>query len=337
MKKQIFAVCDTEAEYVWNFVDYLNRKKNVPFEVQAFTTAENLITFAGQKQVELLLISEEAMCREIKELDVGKVIVLTEGIQSSSGEGYASVYKYQAVSQVVREVMVRYGEEKSVLSVQSPAIKKTTEILGIYSPLGRCLKTSFALTLGQILAKERPVLYINLEEYSGFDELFGKCFSGSLSDLLYLVRQKETNLSAKISGMVQTAGVLDFIPPVLSPLDIRGTPLQDWIRLLQEIVMHTSYEVLILDIGNGLDEVFQLLDLCRNIYMPVCSDRISTCKILQFEKLLQILDYSQVLTKTVRMTLPFCDHSLQGKFQAEQLVWSELGDYVREMIRKGQI
>lgn len=337
MKKQIFAVCDTEAEYARNFMDYLNRKKNMPFEVQAFTSAESLIAFAGKNHIELLLISAEAMCREIQEMDIGKVVILTEGVQPPELSGYAGVYKYQASSQVVREVMARYGEEKAVLPLQSPALKKETEILGIYSPLGRCLKTSFALTLGQILAKEKTVLYLNLEEYSGFEELFGQSFPGTLSDLLYFVRQGENSLSVKISGIVQNAGTLDFIPPVQSPLDIRGTPWQDWACLIQEIVLHTSYEVLILDIGNGIDEVFQLLDMCRTVYMPVRSDKISVCKILQFEKLLQLLDYSQILSKTVKMKLPFYSGIQQGDFRAEQLVWSELGDYVREMVRKGQV
>ena len=136
---------------------------------------------------------------------------------------------------------------------------------------------------------------------------------------------------------MQNAGTLDFIPPVQSPLDIRGTPWQDWACLIQEIVLHTSYEVLILDIGNGIDEVFQLLDMCRTVYMPVRSDKISVCKILQFEKLLQLLDYSQILSKTVKMKLPFYSGIQQGDFRAEQLVWSELGDYVREMVRKGQV
>ena len=35
LKKQIFAVCDLEAEYACNFMDYLNQKKNIPFEIQA--------------------------------------------------------------------------------------------------------------------------------------------------------------------------------------------------------------------------------------------------------------------------------------------------------------
>lgn len=334
MKKQIFAVCDPEAEYARNFMDYLNRKKNLPFEVQAFTGSESLLAFAKENRIELLLIAPEAMCREIRDLDVGKIIILTEGVQPPELSLYAGVYKYQSSAQVVREVMACYGEEKAVLTVQSPVLKKTTEILGIYSPIGRCLKTSFAFTIGQLIAKERPVLYLNLEEYSGFEELFGRSFSGTLSDLLYFVRQGEQNLTVRINSMVQTVGQLDFIPPVQSPLDIRGTPWQDWVSLIQEIVMHSSYEVLILDIGNGIDEVFQLLELCKRIYMPVRSDRISCCKLTQFENLLRVLDHHQVLTKMVRMKLPLHnDISGTGNY-VEQLLWSQLGDYIREMLRK---
>lgn len=79
---------------------------------------------------------------------MGKLIVLTEGIKSPELGAYAGVYKYQSSAQIVREVMACYGEERSVLPVQSPVLKKATQILGVYSPVGRCLKTSFALTPG---------------------------------------------------------------------------------------------------------------------------------------------------------------------------------------------
>ena len=49
----------------------------------------------------------------------------------------------------------------------------------------------------QILAKERAVLYLNMEEYSGFEELMGKGFAHNLSDLLYYVRQDNQNLLYK--------------------------------------------------------------------------------------------------------------------------------------------
>ena len=32
-------------DYALNFMDYMNRKKNIPFEIQAFTSVENLIAY----------------------------------------------------------------------------------------------------------------------------------------------------------------------------------------------------------------------------------------------------------------------------------------------------
>ena len=48
MKKQIFAVCDLEAEYARNFMDYLNQKKNIPFEIQAFTNVSSFVAYAKE-------------------------------------------------------------------------------------------------------------------------------------------------------------------------------------------------------------------------------------------------------------------------------------------------
>ena len=337
MKKQIFAVCDLEAEYACNFMDYLNQKKNIPFEIQAFTSVESLVAYVKKNPVELLLISSEAMCREVGELDIGKIVILTEGSKPKELEKYTGVYKYQASSDVVREVMACYGAEKAILPAQLPVLKKTTEILGVYSPLGGCLQTCFALTLAQILGREKSVLYLNLEEYAGFEELMQKKFLHTLSDLLYFVRQEQAGITVKMNSMIQSMGSVDFIPPVQSPEDIRGTRWQDWERLLQEIILHSSYEAVVLDVGDGIEEVFQILDLCTKVYMPVRDDRISKCKLEQFEKLLRLRDYSQLLAGIETVVLPILSQNTDNSFWIEELVWSELGDFVRELLEKEKL
>ena len=70
--------------------------------------------------------------------------------------------------------------------------------------------------------------------------------------------------------------------------------------------------------------------------MPVLSDQISVAKIAQFENLLRIWDYPQVLTKTVKIRAPFHGGNTAPENYIEGLVWSELGDYVREILQKGK-
>ena len=192
-KKNIFAVCDLEVEYAYNFMEYLNQRRNLPFEVQAFTSPQILCEYAKTQPIEILLISDKAMCEEVRRLKVGKLIILTEGVHNPELDQYPSVYKYQASDSVVREVMECYGAEKAARE-SLPQWKRQASVIGIYSPVGRCQKTSFALTLGQILAKDRAVLYLNLESYSGFEQLLGEVWERNLSDLLYFLRQDNASI-----------------------------------------------------------------------------------------------------------------------------------------------
>lgn len=125
------------------------------------------------------------------------------------------------------------------------------EVIGVYSPVGRTMKTTFALTLGQILAKKRACLYLNLEAYSGFEYLMERKFEQTLGDLLYYLRLGSDQLVTKMGSMVQSINNLDYLPPVLSMEDIQSTTAEEWIRLLQQIIDYSNYDVIILDLGTA--------------------------------------------------------------------------------------
>lgn len=126
IEKEHFAVCDLEVDYALNFMDYLNQKKNIPFEIQAFTTVESLIAYGKNIHIELLLISQKAMCRQVQELEIGKIVILSEGVHPPELDRYPSVYKYQASSDVDKGSRPCYGAEKAVTPVAFPVLKKTT-------------------------------------------------------------------------------------------------------------------------------------------------------------------------------------------------------------------
>ena len=48
--------------------------------------------------------------------------------------------------------------------------------------MGRSAKTLLALTIGQILGEEKSVLYLNMESYSGFENLFDLDNEKNLTD-----------------------------------------------------------------------------------------------------------------------------------------------------------
>ncbi|MGI6095216.1 MAG: hypothetical protein ACOYBL_07255 [Lachnospiraceae bacterium] len=331
MKRSILAVCDLEKAYAYHFMEYINQKKSIPFEIQAFTSAQLVAAYAKEHAVEILLISDKAMCAEIAELEIGKIIILSEGVHAPLLDQFPSVYKYQSSDAVIREVMACYGEGKEVQPLS--VIKNKTELIGIYSPVGRVLKTSFALTMGQVLARQKAVLYLNLEEYSGFETLFSQVYEHNLSDLLYYIRQDHSNIVLKLNRIVQSVNNLDYLPPVLSPADIRSTTAQEWTQLIEEIVKNSVYETVILDFGDGVDDLYHILNLCDRIYMPVVNDMVSQAKISQFENLLVMWDMGELLNKIEKIRPPYHNSFGNGDSYVQQLMWSELGDYVRNLLR----
>lgn len=159
-------------------------------------------------------------------------------------------------------------------------------------------------------------------------------FEHSLSDLLYFIRQENVNLSYKMGGMIQSIQNLDFVPPALSPMDIQSTTYEEWVMLLDMVTLDSEYEYLILDLGDGVNDLFRILDSCEQIYIPVRNDIISLSKISQFEHLLATWGYEKILEHMNKVKLPFHTINRTGRAYFENLVWSELGDYVRSLLRK---
>lgn len=331
MKKNIMAVYDLEIDYAYNFTEYFNCRKSIPFEIRAFTSVNHLMEFAGEMHIEILLISDRAMCAEINELDIGKIVILSEGMYQPGLEKYPSVYKYQSSERVLREVMSCYsvGETSEANSIP---LRKKTEIIGIYSPIGRSLKTSLALTMGQILSRKNSVLYLNLEECAGFEELLDVCYEHTLSDVLYFVRQKNRNLAHKISSMTEMIGNMEYIPPVRFPEEIQNATKEEWEYLLDILIYEGAYEVLILDMGKSMDGLWELLNRCDYIYVPVLSDVVSDAKIKHMERILDKQEWTSLREKIVRVRPPYYASVETGMKYIEQLPYGDLGDYVRILL-----
>ena len=331
MKKSIFAVCDLDSSYACNLMDYLNEKRSTPFEVQAFTNVESLKEFASEQEIEILLISTRAMCNEIRELPISRVVILSEGEQFQETDlEYPVVYKYQSSDQLISEVMEYYAGTNPSTCLLTTTVK--TKLIGVYSPVGRSGKTSFALALGEILAETKQVLYLNLEEYSGFEDLFDLHYRTDITDLIYFARQKEGSLIYKLNSVIQSFHSLQYIPPALFSADLRDVSGEEWLAFLKEIMTYCEYDVIILDIGSQVDELFQLLQKCEKIYMPIAQDAAAKAKLAQYDRLLGMLDLRDLSEKTNRITLPAVRVRKEDGDVTQQLVWGDMGKFVRRLL-----
>lgn len=330
--KQVMAVYDVDPCYADRFAEVINQKEKVPFAVMAFSTLEELRGYAANHTVELLLISSSVSRESVEGIGAKHVVALADKETVAVDREYPSVYKYQSSDNIIREVMVSYCEREISGSQSELAVR--AQVTGVYSPIGRCLKTSLALTMGQLLAKEAKVLYLTLEEFTGLSCLTQTEYPSDLSDLMYYYSQGTYN-ALRLNSMIHSIGDLDYIPPARYPEDLTQMKTEKMAELISRIAAESVYEMVILDIGTFGRSVIPLLEICRAVYMPVKEDSISAAKLEEFFLFLESSGHGGLKENIHKLKLPY--HSSFGRRESylEELLWGELGDYVRQMIRGG--
>lgn len=300
MESRNLVICDREEGYAEAFAHYIMRKKELAFQVQTCSDLSHLLKLKEKEQIDYLFISSSYPPEDRKKANAGKVFVLTGESSSALAEEETAVYKYQSgeelLSELIRECSTKGHAENIFLKTVR---KKQAKVIGVYSPVHRIGKTSYALRLGQRLADEANVLYLNLETYGGV----GGHFSGegqNLSDVLYYARQEEGNLGLVLTTIVGHKGKLDYVAPIQVSEDIKSVSGEEWIELIEKIMEQSIYEILILDMDDGIREIYRILRVCSEIHMLTADDEISQSKIRQFEEELALLGHEDVRRKIIR-------------------------------------
>ena len=331
MKKDMIAVCDSEAGYAGNFAEYLNARKKLPFRAEAFTDSEKLCQYAGKNCPKFLLIAEEDLCSQIENLHIPNMIILSSEKESGT-DTMKYIYKYQSAESLIREVMSYCGE--SFYQETAVEYKKRLQLTGIYSPLGRCGKTLFALTAGQIWGEDKETLYINMEDFSGWIQSFYQESSDNLSDFFYRFRQSQNPPS--LTPLIHSWGNLDYLAPLSSPEDLRSISFEEWSSLFDHLEKETKYQLLILDMGNTVDQLFSVLEICAKIYMPVLDDWFSQCKVYQFREMSESV--SDHLWNNIReLHLPLAPWSEKSPGFPQDLLWGKWGAAVRKILEEDSL
>ena len=332
MNIPILVVCDELQEYVNGLVTLFQKRKELPFQIYGFTDEEKLKNFLTKNKIELLIITEKMYKADQVKDAIGKTILLTEK-RTTTIENVTCICKYQAADSLYRAIIQAYSEGEKVVPMYMEN-QKRIQIVGIYSPVHRVLQTTLALTMGQILAEKKKVLYINFECFSGLEQLMGRRFSGNLTDLLYYYKCDKEKLPYKLEGIIQELSGLHIVPPAGSYEDYETFQGLEWINVLELIGKAGGYDVLLLDLSEQVRGLFQILERCDKIYTLIKDERMAKAKLAQYELLLKRDDCEEVITKTFKYELPIfkCLPT-----ELERLNRCELALYAKKLLTEGGI
>ncbi len=301
-KLQKILVCDSEERYGERLVEYLNGNLAFPCEIERYTSATKLEELGQMEKTSLVIISEREFRKTQKTPPPDKLLILNE-TGTDLGEEIHSISKYQSMDIVLEMVRVLTLKKADVI----PGMIRhgnPMKLIGFYTPITRCLQTTFALTFGQLLARKHRVLYLNFENYAGFDYLMQYKEQGTVSDLLYYNECAREKLTAQLGLLIKSMNGLDYIPPMKSFEELHSVQCRQWLSLFKSFERVTEYEYVLLDLSESAEGLFEMMRACELIYTVTRDDAFSRAKIDAYEQLLRASHGEDIAAKTRRCRFP---------------------------------
>ncbi len=324
------AIADREVEYACHLMEYLLQETGGMYDVRIYTSdgmlAEMAAEGAESGRTALLIISESM---QMPEGDFPAVLVLYESGTLPPGD-IPGISKYQSAQNILRYIRSA-GLLQHAQAAERSRHGTDMKRIGVYSPVSRALKTRFSLALGQILAEEGKVLYMNFEAFPGIEGLCGMRPQGSVSDLLYYNECAKEKVLQALPGMLLSAGSVDIIPPVRSYMDLQGVRAGQWLALIRSISQGTDYDTLIMDLTEHTDGLPDMLRECGTVYTVTRGDPVSAARLEEYRDLLAAGGYQDVWGKTIRFSLPLFPDLPQD---ITMLRHSALGAFIRQLLEE---
>lgn len=322
----ILVVCDEEQDYAAKLVDYLNLKESFPFDVRCFSESGKLLEFEKHQTVELILCSENVAI-ELEELSHVKKILLQEKRNEYFSE-WDKIWKYQSCEEIIHQLMVILSQ--SDLEFNHLARKKKLRTIGFYSPVKRCLQTTMALSLGELIGKRAKTLYINLESCCVLSEILNLSFPKDLSDVIYDMQTSLKGDEFYLASVTKKYHDLYLLPSMSNQNDLITVPGKIWLELLKKIENETDYEYLVLDLSDGVQGLYEILRQCNLVYELSTENKVSKSKVGQYHLYLEKSGYDDVIKNIKACQIPFY-RDFPESF--EKLRTTEFGKYVKSLVK----
>ena len=267
MKQFNLLIYETEEEFLLSLMESMNSDPSFPFLAMGFSDLEKAMEYLGENEVSLILSCEkEAFLGQQRVVYFSREAVMEE-------EREKKIYKYQSVTNLKKALYYTFQDAVYIES------EKPGNMILVYSPLGRCGKTSFALALSG-LSGEKPNLYLAFEEVSSIKE------EGQMEEIILAIKERMDNVVSKVQALSVRNGNREILSASRSFFDSRVLQYEDWEWFLGQLKKSGFFERIVVDMGNGCLTDFRILSLFGRWYLPVLGDELSVRKMERFEELL---------------------------------------------------
>ncbi len=321
------AILEKDQSYLTRIVSAFSSRFADKFEIYSFTDKDVALATLDSARIDVLVASD------VFDIDVKALpkrcgfayFVDSFGVDTINDQ--VAICKFQKAELIYRQILSIYSEKAgSLFGMKSD--DESTKIFLFNSVSGGTGASSMAAACAVHLASQgKKVLYLDLEKFGSSNSFFSGEGQFDLSDIIYALKSRKTNLSLKLESSVKQdySGVYFFDAPKVA-LDMMELGGEDVLQLISEIKTMGVYEYLVLDTDFALNK--DSLSLARQA-IAVCwigdGSEISNEKTRRAFQALTILEQNADLPLQNRLYLIYNKFSNKTSTTLDDLGVKSLG------------
>lgn len=295
MKSIVLYICDRDKVYLDRLNGFIQQQEHSPFLVRTYTEFNKALADIAEKTMllisnRLLFLGEDGIEQREALAAWKHVVILDENGDLSWNGTYNVVEKYQSARDVFNCLINICMEDTTLSQGSRVKLKADRCITGVYSPEDKGLLHRFSRDYAKGEAKKAKCLLISFEECVPENKEMA-----SLSDVICLIKEKESDVLNKIENYVIKDDGLDKILPPSCPYDLKEVSDKEWCEFLSELEKKQCYAHIIVDFGNQLPGI-DLLKMCTKILLPYNAETKNKCE--RFKELLIFMGEDLICKKT---------------------------------------
>ena len=286
------AILEKDQSYLQRIISVFSTKYSDKFQIYSFTNEEAAYSTLSDTKIDVFVASD------VFEIDKKRVprrcgfAYLVDSLDVETVNDERAICKFQKVDLIYKQILSIYSENAGNIAGLKIG-DDTAKIIAFESVSGGCGGSTMAAACAlHFAAQGKKTLYLNLEKFGSADTFFSSEGQFDMSDIIYALKSKKANLALKLESCVKQdpRGVFFYSQSKLA-LDMLELSTDDILRLISEIKLMGSYNIIVLDLDFSIGaEMLKILHQSHAVVWVGDGSEISNSKLFRAYTALSIIE-----------------------------------------------
>lgn len=321
------AILEDNQSYLNRIVTAFNSRYADKFEIYSFTDETIALSTLDNNRIDVFIASDSF---EIEVTSIPRRCGFAYFVDSADIDTVReqrAICKFQKADLIYKQILSIYSENARSFSGLKLG-DESSKICAFCSPCGGAGTSSMAAAAAIYFASQNnKTLYLNLEKFGTSDVFFSSEGQFDMSDIVFALKSKKTNLSLKLESCVkQDHTSVYFYSQSKVALDIHELTTEDIVRLISEIKLTGSYDYIILDMDFAIDkDTLTILRQAHSVVLVSDGSEVANTKIYRAYQALSILEQDNDSSIINRLALVYNKFSNKTGKALERLNVKNIG------------